>query len=345
VLCSAVAVDLLYGREASLTVTLVFAPFLASALLSTGDTVVAGASAVAAAFALGWPDGTVGTSAHLVRTSAVFVGASLAVWLAHERTRREAKLSAVSRVAETAQQAILRPLPRRVAGLDLAARYVSATAEARVGGDFYEAIPTPWGVRLVVGDVRGKGLEAVRLASTVLGEFRSRAATEPDLASVVARVDAAAVAASDGEDFATAIFAEITGPIFRLVRCGHPQPMCVGADGLVVELDIPGSLPLGLGGDGSVATTVVVDEEQRLLLYSDGAIETRSDDGSNFDLSASLHRASRLDPDAVLQQVLDDLRDHAGGVIDDDVVLLMAKCAGPAVPVLQHQAPASGSCP
>jgi sigma-B regulation protein RsbU (phosphoserine phosphatase) len=54
--------------------------------------------------------------------------------------------------------------------------YHSAAEQAAVGGDLYEVLDSPWGVRLLVGDVRGKGLDAVRLANRVLGCFRARGA-------------------------------------------------------------------------------------------------------------------------------------------------------------------------
>ena len=72
---------------------------------------------------------------------------------------------------------LLRPVPRRAGRVALAVRYLSAAEDSVVGGDFYDVAVTPYGVRLVVGDVKGKGLEAVQLAATVLGSFRQAAFT------------------------------------------------------------------------------------------------------------------------------------------------------------------------
>ena len=58
-------------------------------------------------------------------------------------------------------------MPPALGSLRLAVLYASASAEASIGGNFYEALETPHGVRLLVGDVRGKGLDAVRLAEVV----------------------------------------------------------------------------------------------------------------------------------------------------------------------------------
>jgi hypothetical protein len=74
------------------------------------------------------------------------------------RGRRERVLAAVRSVAEAAQHALLRPVPATVGPFQVAVRYSAAAAEARIGGDLYALLPTPYGVRLIVGDVRGKGL-------------------------------------------------------------------------------------------------------------------------------------------------------------------------------------------
>jgi len=338
-------IDLAYGREASLTVTLVFGPFVASALSPPRDTAWFGVIAVALAIALGWPDGTVGTSAHLVRSASVGVGAVLAFRLAAERTRREAKLLAVTRVADTVQRAILRPLPPRLGPLCFTARYVSATTEARVGGDFYEAVQSPWGVRLVVGDVRGKGLDAVRLAASLLGEFRSRAISEPQLGDVVACLDrlTALSDSGSGEDFATALVVEVSDGALTMVRCGHPQPFLIGPTGDVQALELPGTLPIGLGADGREATTVKIGPGSRALLYSDGAFEAHDAAGNEFDLAAAVRRTTSLGPDRALDQILEALRSHAGGLIGDDVLLLLAEYRPAAADSSRHDALGRGA--
>ncbi|MEU6278495.1 hypothetical protein ABZ871_39830 [Streptomyces populi] len=57
--------------------------------------------------------------------------------------------------------------------------YLAAAAEARIGGYQHEAIRTPHGVRLLIGDVRGKGLLAIPAAATLLSAFREAATTRP----------------------------------------------------------------------------------------------------------------------------------------------------------------------
>ncbi|MBA3267225.1 MAG: SpoIIE family protein phosphatase [Acidimicrobiia bacterium] len=113
----------------------------------------------------------------MIRVAGVGAVGTFCVVSARWRERREGVLQRVTRVAEVAQLAILRPIPTRVGTMTFASRYLSAADQAFIGGDLYEVVPSAAGVRVVVGDVRGKGLEAVHLAALVLGTFREAAAT------------------------------------------------------------------------------------------------------------------------------------------------------------------------
>jgi phosphoserine phosphatase RsbU/P len=74
-------------------------------------------------------------------------------------------------IAQASQIALLPPLPPQVTGISIAARYRSATPGAPAGGDLYEIIPTGHGIRVIIGDVRGKGLDTIMLARHVLGNL------------------------------------------------------------------------------------------------------------------------------------------------------------------------------
>ncbi len=129
-------------------------------------------------------------------------------------------------IAETAQRALLRVMPASIGSLGFAARYVSATEEALVGGDLYEVAETPNGVRVIVGDARGKGLEAVQMAATVLAAFRHAAVKEPTLTAVATDLDDVVTAVAEDEDFVTAVLAEFHDDhTVTLLNCGHHPPL------------------------------------------------------------------------------------------------------------------------
>ncbi|MFE9254966.1 PP2C family protein-serine/threonine phosphatase [Streptomyces sp. NPDC006879] len=156
-------------------------------------------------------------------------------------------------IAKAAQRALLRPLPSRLDGLAVAAAQLSATRGASVGGDLYEALTTPYGVRIVIGDARGHGLGALGAATAVLGSFREAAYEEPDLGGVLRRMEralgrnlrerAARVAdppvggagepdGAPAEDFVTVLLLEVTaGQRVRMYNCGHPWPYRLRARG------------------------------------------------------------------------------------------------------------------
>ncbi len=254
--------------------------------------------------------------------------AALALRSAATFREQTGRLADVRRVADAAQRAILAPPPARIGPVALAARYVGAAAEAQVGGDLYEVIARPGSVRLLIGDVRGKGLSAVRMATIVLGEFRAVAAELPDLPAIAARLDRRLRPHLGEEDFVTALLAEIADDgTFTVASCGHPPAYLLTGD-QIIEVDAPPALPLGLGADVTVTSGVLAPGD-RLLLYTDGAIEARDDKRRFIDFPALLQPALQRDHAGLLDAVLDSLRRSAGNSrLNDDLALLIAEYRG-----------------
>ena len=166
-----VVVDALLPPAIVVTGAFGIAAIVASALVSVRQTaLVAGAAVLLSGLSALWHH-NLGTLEWWVRLIGVIVIGALALVLAEVRVRRERRLRHMTDIAETAQRALLRRMPRSIGSLGFAARYRSATEEAFVGGDLYEVVQTEAGVRVIVGDVRGKGLDAVQLAATVLTGF------------------------------------------------------------------------------------------------------------------------------------------------------------------------------
>jgi stage II sporulation SpoE-like protein len=57
-----------------------------------------------------------------------------------------------------------------------------------VGGDLYDVAMTQFGPCFIIGDVKGKGLDAVGRCAAVLAVFRELAFGQPDLGAAVKRV-------------------------------------------------------------------------------------------------------------------------------------------------------------
>ncbi|MGW0997765.1 PP2C family protein-serine/threonine phosphatase [Streptomyces sp. NPDC002523] len=261
------------------------------------------------------------------------VGA-LGTILAAHRIRRERTLADVRFVADIAQRVLLRPVPHRIGNLSLESLYLSAAAEAHIGGDLYEAVPTAYGVRLLIGDVRGKGLLAVETAASLLGAFREAAHDEPDLSALVDRVETSIArratqlgGSETAERFVTAVFAEIPsdGHVVRIVNCGHPPPLLI-RPGEVRELDQgrPGP-PLNLGVLVEMpyhVDTYPLRPGDQLLLYTDGVTETRDASGAFYPLLERLSSWGPLPPRELLDRLHDDLLAHSRKGLQDDTAAL-----------------------
>jgi serine phosphatase RsbU (regulator of sigma subunit) len=205
---------------------------------------------------------------------------------------------------------------------------VSAAAEALVGGDLYEVVARPGAVRLLIGDVRGKGLAAVRTATIALGEFRAAAADVEDLTDVARQLDRRVRDYLGEEDFVTALIAEVRDDgTYSVAVCGHPPALLVH-DGKVTAIETKPTLPLGLGAD-PVAVTGRLDPGDRLMLMTDGLLEARAPDRAFVDvmtLVGPLARGQALGP--ALDAVLSELRRAVGAELGDDLALLVAEYTG-----------------
>ncbi|MFD8738850.1 PP2C family protein-serine/threonine phosphatase [Streptomyces sp. NPDC059618] len=287
-----------------------------------------------------------GLGARIV-TSAVFfaVGAGL---ILHVRRVLLRELRQIRRVAGAAQSVLLRPLPPRIEGLDIAAAQLSADHGASIGGDLYEAVATEHGVRVVMGDVRGHGLGAIGTVAAVLGSFREAAHDEPELGGVLRRLDRAlarhlregeraghSCAGSDpdghaAEEFVTVLLLEIhrDGGVHAL-NCGHPWPYLLTAGRvrpLVRAEPLPPLGPFPLPSRLPAEPCGRLRPGEGLFLHTDGAEDARDARGRFFPLLPALTAAVRdgpVVPQAVLRAVFTGLLRHTGGRPDDDVALLV----------------------
>jgi sigma-B regulation protein RsbU (phosphoserine phosphatase) len=303
---------------------LISGPLLASARLSAARTGLVAVYGVALAIVLPVPDEAFASRQHLLVCLVVATGGAFATLTARIRCEREAALLRMTHVAEVAQRAILRPIPARIGGVSFATRYQSASEEALIGGDLYDAAVTPFGLRTIVGDVKGKGLEAVTLAAAVLSHFREAAFAEPDLVWVAAELEAQLAAELRAEDFVTVVLAEYLPGEVRLVNCGHQPPVRVG-DALETLHPAQPVPPLGLRPRPTVQRVRVAPGE-RLLFYTDGLVEARNSDGEMFALDERA-RECLAEPslDDALSRLLEAVLAHTGGRLDDDLALVLSE--------------------
>ncbi|MBV2155368.1 serine/threonine-protein phosphatase [Kitasatospora sp. SUK 42] len=272
----------------------------------------------------------------------VLAGAVLAVPLSVFRAQAAAYVRHLRGAAETTREVVLRPVPPGWGGVDSAARYLAADVEARVGGDFYDVLATPYGARVILGDVQGKGLPAVSTAAALVGCFREAAFHEEDLATVSSWMEerlhrqnqlAVRLGAED-ERFATAViicFPADAPEEVEMVNFGHEEPHVLGPGGVRQVLS-GGGAPIGLArlsGGLPEVRRLRLGADETILIVSDGVTEARDRQGAFFALRAHLDgllgTRGATDPEYLVDEVASAVVRHTGGHLRDDTALLAVR--------------------
>ncbi|MFD5699805.1 PP2C family protein-serine/threonine phosphatase [Streptomyces lasiicapitis] len=342
-LVGGVCFDALTPPEFTASPLFAAAPLIAAPFFRLRTTVAVAAASCAAVLTLRMTHRVGGAHVQVVTEllTMLTVGV-LAVVINRVVRRGDARLASARSIAEATQRAVLPQPDPRIGGLDIAARYEAAQADAFIGGDLYAVQDTPHGVRLVVGDVRGKGMGAVSAVAVVIGAFREAAEQEASLEAVAQRLERALAREGmrrDGldafEGFTTAVLAEIprgADGIVRIINRGHPEPLLLRGDGrLCVLTPSEHALPLGMGDLGTWPDRA--DESPfppgtTLLLHTDGLSEARDEHGEFYDPATRL--GGRIfpgpsGPDALLATLVDEVRRHTGGGATDDMALLAVR--------------------
>ncbi|MGW7127682.1 SpoIIE family protein phosphatase [Streptomyces bobili] len=230
----------------------------------------------------------------------------------------------VRTAAETLQRSLLPPAPPQRPGLKIASLYRPAQAVNEVGGDWYDVIPlTGDKTALVIGDVMGNGIDAAATMGQLCTAARAYAALDLPPDEILHHLDQL----THGMEhyIATCLYATYdphTGHC-RIANAGHLPPVVVRAGHEPELLHLPAGAPLGVGGVGFHTVTVALRPGDRLLLYTDGLVETRDAPiDERLNLLLSVLRPTEALLDATCAQLVDAMRrpDEA-----DDVALLLAE--------------------
>ncbi|MEU0003804.1 PP2C family protein-serine/threonine phosphatase [Streptomyces sp. NPDC006314] len=314
------------------------APLIAAPLSSLRTTVLTGLMALASVYAVHAQAGDHPAVAAVTDVVTVATVALLAVAINRVVRRGDRRLASAREIAEAAQRAVLPEPAARIGGFEIAACYEAARQDAFIGGDLYAVQDSPYGVRLVVGDVRGKGLGAVAAVAVLIGAFREAAEQESTLEAVAERLERALAREGtrrDGidalEGFTTAVLAELPHGegVVRVVNRGHPPPLLLHADGTLRTLTAyEPALPLGMGDLGMWPDRTLeagFPSGATLLLHTDGLSEARDAHGRFYEPERRLAGRVFPDPGALLDRLAEEVRRHTGGGMADDMALLAVR--------------------
>jgi serine phosphatase RsbU (regulator of sigma subunit) len=277
------------------------------------------------------------TESVLVQLGSLIALTALLVVFSVFRARRNRELARVRRVSDATQRVLLRPLPARAGPLSIASAYRAFDADSTIGGDLYAVTRASGSTRLVIGDVRGKGLATIGSTAIMLGTFRALAHRQLPLPELVAQLEGAvrwdfaenAGPETDaGESFVTAVIVDIPDdePVVHLISRGHPPPLLLRR-GSATALTVPEPAPpVGLGSVSAapyVPATFPFAQGDGLLLYTDGVSETRDRDGAFYPLAERVTAWADLAPADLVRSITDDLVAYAATPLNDDMALVV----------------------
>nr|WP_239099718.1 SpoIIE family protein phosphatase [Streptomyces rochei] len=209
-------------------------------------------------------------------------------------------------------------------GLGIATRYRPADDTSEIGGDWYDVLPLAGdGTALVIGDVMGSGATA----AATMGQLRTatRALARLDLppGAVLSGLDSLAEDLDSSFATCTYLTCRPAAGTCEIATAGHLPPVVIRPDGTTGLIDPAPGPPLGIGGTTFTTHRLTLAPGSRVLLYTDGLVETRTDpiDDRLQLLLDLLTRHAHRELEDTCDLLLEELR-HPGS--RDDVALLLA---------------------
>nr|WP_238426514.1 PP2C family protein-serine/threonine phosphatase [Streptomyces adustus] len=330
----AAVIDLVTPADVSAAALYAAAILMAAPLLSLRGTIITGVCALLIDLVMFVHFGYHRSPPEGSELAMVVTVSVIAIFLNRLLYHLQVQLSSARDIAVAVQSAVLPDPPKASGSLRFAARYEAAQRDAQIGGDLYAVVDTPFGVRCMIGDVRGKGLGAVRAVAAGLGTFREAALQEPSLTDLVKRLERSAAletqqpgSETELEGFITGVVAEFPrneGQV-RLINRGHPAPVLFLPDAVRYLEPSQPALALGMGALASgplSVDTLAFPEGATLLLYTDGLTEARDEKGVFYDPVDRFAPSRYTCPDTLLDALVADVHRHTGGRRTDDMALL-----------------------
>src|SRR5215218_3637984 len=230
-------------------------------------------------------------------------------------------------VAQTLQRSLLPERLPEITGLTVAARYLPAREEARVGGDWYDVVELPGdSVGLAMGDVVSHGIRAASIMGQLRSAIRAYALDRESPGGTLTKLNTV-VRGLDQRETATALYfaLDLAERTFRFASAGHPPPLLIDPAGSAHFLEEGRSVPLGAHAGTRYREAVArLEPGSTIVLYTDGLVERRGS-SLNHGLERLVSEASGhpAEPESLCDRLVGALVGDQPP--PDDVALLAAR--------------------
>lgn len=248
------------------------------------------------------------------------------------RTRMLARIGRERAIIETLQR-VFRTGWDPPPGSRVGTAYISATADAGVGGDLFDIRSlTPTTGLLVVADVSGKGIDAAVNTAFVKYSIRTLARSEDDPARILFDFNQVFIETIKDPNLFVTVFVgivDMAAMTLHYASAGHSGAFLRHSTG-VRQLPVTGPI---IGLDPSMtyeAQTVSLTPADVLVLVTDGLTEARDPNGEQLDDDGAIRLIgeSPTDPQACADFLVSSVRTHSGGTLTDDLALLVVSFSG-----------------
>jgi DNA-binding response OmpR family regulator len=227
-------------------------------------------------------------------------------------------------VALTLQRSFLPAALPRVPDLLMATRYLPASDQAEVGGDFYEALPWRDKILIAIGDVQGHSLQAAIVMGELRHALRAFATEAHSPVEITGLVNEVLRRYHPGimATLCLVLADPATGEL-SIVNCGHMPLLLVGGSG--ADYAGEGGLVLGLTRHEPHTEMAFLPVGGTALLFTDGLVEDRKIflDTNLEILRAAAQEVADADVEAFANHVM-----SVFGPREDDVAMIVLRRTG-----------------
>jgi integral membrane sensor domain MASE1/anti-sigma regulatory factor (Ser/Thr protein kinase) len=230
-----------------------------------------------------------------------------AIVVASAVSQRERSAEREHRVVETLQRSLLPEALPDLPGITVAARYIPATADVKLGGDWYDIIPLR-GDRLAfaVGDVAGHGVPAAAVMGQIRMALRAYALDELAPAEALGRLNRL-LRELQPTAMATVWYGHYDPAVnvLSFSSAGHLPPLLIDERNLASYLEERNGPPLGAVENAAYPQVEsALEYGAVILLYTDGLVENRS---APIDAGLDRLRVHALEATGDLEELCDHI--------------------------------------